>query len=224
MLIIPLYMLRWVAFVLLGSVLASAGAHPLSTDARTFVYQCESMEQVIVVTTDGTRGYLFSHWLSEPLQREDDTLGYRGESTYYLPAEPADVAPGQTAEITIQGQRLAGCKNNPRAAVWEAAKLRGVSYRAVGQEPPWVLEIDRQYGFLLMTGYDRLEQRFPYTEPVDDPKQRSTRYSAESNGDSLSITITSESCRDTMSGTEFSSRVEIVWSGQTLRGCGRPLH
>jgi uncharacterized membrane protein len=221
---IPPCMFRWLALVLLSSVFTSAAAHRLSTDARTFVYQCEGVEQAIVVTTDGARGYLFSPWLSEPLQREDGTSTYRGEGTYYLPAEPADIAPGQTAEITIQGHRLAGCKNNSRAAVWEAAKLRGVSYRAIGQEPPWVLEIDRQYGFLLTTGYNRVEQRFPYTEPVNDPKQRSARYHAESNGDSLSITITSESCRDTMSGVAFSSRVEIAWREQTLRGCGRPLH
>jgi uncharacterized membrane protein len=216
---------RWLSFALLGSAVSCATAQRLAADADTFVYQCDGAEQAIVVTTDGARGYLFSHWVSEPLQREDGTSVYRGEDTYYLPvAQPADIAPGQTAEITIQGNRLAGCKNNLRAAIWEGAKLRGVSFRAVGQEPPWVLEIDRQYGFFLTTGYDKIEQRFPYTEPVTDSNQHSAHYSAESNGDGIAISITGEPCRDTMSGAEFSSRVEIAWREQILRGCGRPLH
>ena len=119
---------------------------------------------------------------------------------------------------------LGNCKNNPRAAVWEAAKLRGVSYRAIGQEPSWVLEIDREKGFLLVTDYGQNRQRFPYSEAVSDAQQKTGRYSSELDGERIEITITGASCHDSMSGEAFSSQVEIDWREQTLRGCGRALH
>jgi uncharacterized membrane protein len=219
-----LYVYRLLMFLLLLGVALSAVAQRWSAQASTFVYRCDGMEHTIVVMTDGARGHLFSRQLSQSLQRQSDTPGYRGEDAYYLPAESGDLAPGQTAEITIRGHRLTGCRNDPRAAIWEGAKLRGISYRAIGQEPAWVLEIDRQHGFLLTIGYDGRAQRFAYTEPVSDPQARTTRYNTESNGDSLSIIVTGEPCRDSMSGQVFSSRVDVLWRDQSLRGCGRPLH
>ena len=119
---------------------------------------------------------------------------------------------------------MSNCINNPRAAVWEEAKLRGVSYRAIGQEPPWVLEIDRGNGFLLVTGYGEKKQQFPYVEPVTDSAQRTTSYTSEANGDGIIITIRGRDCRDSMSGEAFSSQVAIRWREQSLRGCGRALH
>jgi uncharacterized membrane protein len=191
---------------------------------RTYVYRCDGEEGVIVVTISADRGHFFSRQASQPIRQEPGTRAYAGDDVYYLPDQPPDLAPGQTAEISIAGKQLANCKNNPRAAVWEAAKLRGISYRAVGQEPPWVLEIHRDDGFLLVTDYGQEKQRFPYTEPVSHTEQRTGRYESEVNGERIEITIEGESCEDIMSGESFSSRVEVEWRGQTLRGCGRSLH
>lgn len=177
-----------------------------------------------MVTIDGDRGHLFSRQLSQPIQRQADGVTFAGAETSYRPDRPPDLAPAQTAVITIGGESLGNCSNDPRAAVWEAAKLRGISYRALGQEPPWLLEIDRENGFLLVTGYGESSHSFPYSEPVSDTQQRSSRYRSQANGERIVITITVESCRDSMSGEGFSSRVEIAWREQLLRGCGRPLH
>ena len=190
----------------------------------TYVYRCDAEEAVIVVTINGDRGHLFSRQASQPIRREPGTPAYAGDDVYYLPDQPPDLAPGQTAEITIAGRKLANCKNNPRAAVWEAARLRGVSYRAIGQEPSWVLEIDREKGFLLVTDYGQNRQRFPDSEAESDAQQRTGRYSPELDGERIEITITGASCHDSMSGEAFSSQVEIDWREQTLRGCGRALH
>ena len=37
--------------------------------------------------------------------------------------------------------------------VWHEAKLRGVLFRAIGQEPGWLLEITDGSEILLVTGY-----------------------------------------------------------------------
>ena len=205
------------------SVRSSASSSSTS-NSSTYSYRCEGEDQVIVVTLNGDRGHLFSRQASQAIQRQPGTPAFAGDDVYYLPAQPADLAPGQTAEITIKGEKLVNCKNNPRAAVWEGAKLRGVSYRAIGQEPPWLLEVDSGNGFLLVTGYGEKKQQFPYVEPVTNLTQRTSSYTSEANGDGITITIKGRDCRDSMSGEVFSSRVEINWREQTLRGCGRALH
>jgi uncharacterized membrane protein len=218
-----------ISLLALGAVLGCADAQRDSDSSSTYSYRCEGADlidedQVIVVTLNGDRGYLFSRQASQAIQRQPGTPGFTGDDVYYLPAQPADLAPGQTAEITIKGNKPANCKNNPRAAVWEAAKLRGVSYRAIGQEPPWVLEIDRENGFLLVTEYGETKQQYPYAEPVTDLAQRTASYTSEVNGDGITITILGRDCSDSMSGEAFSSQVAISWRGQSLHGCGRALH
>jgi uncharacterized membrane protein len=210
--------------IAIGVVISCAHAQRDSVSSTTYSYRCEGTDRVIVVTLNGDRGYLFSRQASQAIQKLPDTPAFAGDDVYYLPAQAADLAPGQTAEITIKGKKLANCRNNPRAAVWEGAKLRGISYRAVGQEPPWLLEIDRENGFLLVTAYGEKKQQFPYVEPVTDSAQRTSSYTSQANGDGITITIQGRDCRDSMSGEAFSSQVEISWRGQSLRGCGRALH
>jgi len=213
-----------VSLLALGAVISCANAKRDPDSSSTYSYRCAGEDQVIVVTVNGDRGYLFSSQASSAMQRQPGTPAFAGDDVYYLPDQPRELAPGQTAEITINGKRLVNCKNNPRAAVWEAAKLRGASYRAVGQEPPWLLEIHRDSGFLLVTEYGEKRQRFPYVEPVTDTVQKSASYTSAANGDGIRITLRGGDCRDSMSGEVFHSQVEISWREQTLRGCGRALH
>jgi len=214
----------WFGALAAAGLVGCALAQPGAGRAATYVYHCDSEAAPVVVWIDGDRGHLFSRRASEPLRRQADGVSFAGTDVSYLPARPPGLAPAQTAAITIDGKALANCRNDPRAAVWEAAKLRGIDFRALGQEPPWLLEIDRENGFLLVTDYGDSSRRFPYSEPVSDTQQRSSQFRSQARGESIVITITAESCRDSMSGESFSSRVEIEWRDQLLRGCGRPLH
>ena len=195
---------------------------PFKTDV--YSYLCDGADQSIIVTIRNDYGFMFSYQVSQAMQRAPGSDDFRGEDVVYQPHSPPDIAPGQTAEITIKGQKLQNCKNNPRAAVWEAAKLRGVDYRAIGQEPPWQLEISAEYGFLLVTGYGADKFRFPYVAPVVDPVLESTRYTSSLQGKPIDITIKNQQCRDTMSGEAFGNRVDVSWQNESLVGCGRALH
>ena len=220
-------LLTFCACLLLNACTAQPVEHAVPAQTavvQTYVYLCEGEDKSIVVTINGDRGHLFSYQLSEALAREPETNIYSGSDTIYRPGNTPGLAPGQSAEITVRGVRHANCKNNPRAAVWEAAKLRGVDYRALGQEPSWQLEISSERGFLLVTDYGANRVEFPYAEPEVDQAQRTTRFSSQLGGNSISITIKGEKCSDIMSGETFSSRVEVSWQGETLSGCGRALH
>jgi uncharacterized membrane protein len=195
-----------------------------TTAVKTYFYICQGEDKSIVVTINGDQGHLFSYQLSQALARKPEADAFSGSDVYYRPHNPSDLAPGQTAEITIRGVRHENCKNNPRAAVWEAAKLRGVDYRALGQEPAWQLEISADEGFLLITEYGANRVEFPYSEPEVNQAQRTTRYASQLGDNSINITIKGEACSDSMSGEIFNSRVDVGWQGKTLFGCGRALH
>ena len=49
--------------------------------------------------------------------------------------------------------------------VWHAAKLRGVAFRAIGQEPGWLLEMSTGDKILLVTDYGQTRIEYAYVEP-----------------------------------------------------------
>ena len=211
--------------LLLGALISALSQFAASSDeALTYVYRCEGEADAVVVQVDGDRGHLFARGISEPISQAADGERYLGETSVYHPDRPADLAPGQTASIQLDNRSLENCRNDSRAAVWEAAKLRGVSYRAIGQEPGWVLEIDRDQGFLLVSDYGSSRERIPYAEPLSNPATRTARYESQLDGEVLVIEITGVDCRDSMSGESFESRVTVNWRNDQLQGCGRALH
>jgi putative lipoprotein len=106
--------------------------------------------------------------------------------------------------------------------VWQKAKLRGVSFRAVGQEPGWLLEITNGKEILLVTDYGQSRTSLPYVEPAVFPEERRTVFSIEAG--ETTIEIRGETCRDSMSGEEFEVTVVVKRPDRELRGCGRALH
>ena len=107
-------------------------------------------------------------------------------------------------------------KNN----VWHAAKLRGVAFRAVGQEPGWLLEIRNGEEILLVTDYGQNRIPFPYIDPQEDKTARKTVFPLN---ESSNILIEGKPCTDSMSGEAFEVTVTITLDSKTLRGCGRAL-
>ena len=107
-------------------------------------------------------------------------------------------------------------KNN----VWHKAKLRGVAFRAVGQEPAWLLEITNGKDILIVTNYGQEKKSFPYVEPAEDEAARRTEFRIDAE---TSVTIEGKPCTDSMSGESFQSTVTLTIAERTLKGCGRPL-
>jgi uncharacterized membrane protein len=105
-------------------------------------------------------------------------------------------------------------------SVWQKARLRGVSFRAIGQEPGWLLEIATGTEILLVLDYGQSRTSYAYVEPEDSPELRQTRYRIGG----LVILIEEKHCQDTMSGEEFAATVTISINDRRLSGCGRALH
>ena len=71
--------------------------------------------------------------------------------------------------------------------VWHKAKLRGVAFRAVGQEPGWLLEIINGEEILLVTNYGEKRQSLPYVDPIVYQEERRTQFVLDSYDTTIEI-------------------------------------
>lgn len=116
------------------------------------------------------------------------------------------------------------CAYDHGDSIWEHAKLSGVDFRAQGNEPGWVLEIREGERLDLSYDYGQGELSVPVDQKRSDQEGRTTVFSGSSLGETLTVTLIGETCRDTMADNVFPTRVEVEFSGRHLKGCGRPLH
>ncbi len=107
-----------------------------------------------------------------------------------------------------------------KSNVWHKAKLRGVAFRAIGQEPGWLLEIKNGEEILVVTNYGQNRNLFPYVDPREDKAARKTVFEVDAN---TSVLIEGKPCRDSMSGESFDTSVTVTLGEQVFKGCGRAL-
>lgn len=104
--------------------------------------------------------------------------------------------------------------------VWHAAKLRGVAFRATGQEPGWLLEITNGEEILVVTNYGQAKESYAYVEPQEDKAARKTVFQIDAD---TRVLIEGKPCTDSMSGESFEVTVTVTLGTETLKGCGRAL-
>jgi len=191
-------------------------AAPMTPDS-TFVYECVGgTEFVAVLRRDTVWAFLPSGTVALPptpsasgARYTDGEVVFWSKGSEVLLASPADT--------------LRGCRNNGRRAVWEHAKLSGVDFRAVGNEPGWYMEM-RPETILLVSDYGERRYEFPAVAPEEDDTARASVFRSEAGGVALVVTLRAERCLDTMVDDEYETTVEVLIDGRALSGCGRALH
>jgi membrane-bound inhibitor of C-type lysozyme len=109
------------------------------------------------------------------------------------------------------------CRLRHEQRPWREAWLRGVDARAVGQEPPWLIEITEGGELLLITDYGARQERWPTPPAV--PTAQGWRREAEG----LRLDWEDRPCEDLMSGQAHGAQVRVHREGLTLHGCGERL-
>jgi D-alanyl-D-alanine dipeptidase len=97
-------------------------------------------------------------------------------------------------------------------------------FRASGNEPGWVLDIEFPGDIQLQTNYGRDTLHFKTTEPIEDSNTGETIFQIKEGKPQVTIVIKKEPCTDTMSGENFEHRVSIQMDGEMWRGCGKYLN
>lgn len=129
---------------------------------------------------------------------------------------------GNEALLEFDGKSFQNCVYNARESVWERARLSGVTFRALGQEPGWIMDItDKQITLAYNYGQDTVQVSIPQTDYSRNDS--TTTYRAKTTNHTLHIEITDEQCSDAMSGFSFPATVVVTLDSDTLKGCGRPL-
>ncbi|HUG41913.1 MAG TPA: hypothetical protein VMM12_15595 [Longimicrobiales bacterium] len=112
------------------------------------------------------------------------------------------------------------CSGVAAADPREESALLGYDYRAQGQEPGWVLEIDRDGSIRYAGDYGETILVVP-VPPIRDSAGSQILHATGTPD--LRIVLTPGPCSDTMSGEAFPEHVEVTVDGVVLAGCGGRL-
>jgi putative lipoprotein len=132
-------------------------------------------------------------------------------------------AKGDEALLEMPGRSYTGCVSDEGGPGWRDAKARGVRFRAVGQEPGWLLDVQADGAIDVEADYGEAVHHFPPVEPEVDPGAGRTIHRIETEAHRATIVIDDEPCRDAMSGWPFEATVTMVLDGREYGGCGRWL-
>jgi membrane-bound inhibitor of C-type lysozyme len=185
---------------------------------QTYVYEC-SDNYSFVARIEGEKAWLFLPKKTVPLPHVPSASGakYRdGQITFW--------SKGDDAFIEDDQEIHRNCRNNRAKAIWEHAKLGGVDFRAVGNEPGWYLELKRGGNSLFVTDYGQRRYEFATPAPMIDQQGRVATYRVQANEHELTIVLKGQRCRDTMSGEPFETTATVILDHREYQGCGRPLH
>ena len=197
---------------------APAPAAPPGRDLDVFVYDCEDgtrytvavgPEAALLLLPDGARRLPHAPSASGARYAGDDGTVFWSK--------------GQEAMIEVDGRARPGCRSNTMAAVWESARIRGIDYRAVGNEPGWHLEIV-DGGQTRFTGdYGELVVEFATPPAADGGGPGAVDYDWSDGTQTVRIRLRREDCADTMADVRYPLRARVEVDGRIFEGCGRAL-
>ena len=199
-------------------VLAQADISAQPQTLRTYVYECDAGFNFIA-NFKGDKAWVFLPMQTialDPVPSGSGSKYSNGAMTFW--------SKGNEAILETPDRKYRNCRNNRAKAIWEDAKLRGVDFRALGNEPGWYLEISEKTKLLFVGDYGQRRHELILSAPVSDQTARVTTYTARSDKNTIIVIISGHICHDTMSGEQFESTVLVRFSSQEYRGCGRALH
>lgn len=132
---------------------------------------------------------------------------------------------GDEATLSLAGQEDRECTATTDISPWEAAAARGVHFRAIGQEPGWLAELDAppQSSLRLQLDYGQALVEVPNAEALPGA-DGATRYTGQTLQDvEVELRVSERPCEDAMSGERFAYTAELEVDGRQYAGCGAYL-
>jgi uncharacterized membrane protein len=193
--------------------------HSQPPKPQTYVFECDDTYSFVARQEKKVVWLFLPHkTVNLPQVAADTGLKYSDrEITFWLENDKA--------KLESENKHYEDCQNNRARAIWEHAKLNGVDFRAVGNEPGWYLEIYEGRKIRFVADYGKVRYNDYYLpKPEVIPHALKTVYTFVIDEHELEITIEGKSCRDTMVDEQYESTVTVDLDGKKYHGCGRPLH
>ena len=128
---------------------------------------------------------------------------------------------GAEARLEAPGYSLQGCVAAPADDPWQVSRLLGYDFRAIGQEPGWMVEVESGRRMHVLADYGDIE--FITGPPLEEEVGGATVYRAEQENQEVVLRVTPGDCQDVMSGEAFPARATLELDGRLLEGCGQAL-
>ena len=107
--------------------------------------------------------------------------------------------------------------------VWEKAKEEGIQFRAVGNEPGWLIEVRDDQKIKFVNNYGSLEIKAPVDDLWLGPAGEDKIYYIENDVIQFQVIIMKKTYKDKMTGKEFPYQVRVVFPNKSYVGGGRLL-
>jgi putative lipoprotein len=186
--------------------------------AKTYVYECSDGYSFIINREDNKARLFFSE-KSIVLPH-----AFSISSTKFSDRQTTLWIEEGVARLEIDSVMHENCYNNQAKAIWAHAKLNGVDFRALGNEPSWLLEIVKGENIIFANFYNKINRyMFIRPEPEIDQATGKTVFSVTNKDHALLVTIMGIPCKDTMSGELFDFSVTVKLDDKLFTGCGRSL-
>lgn len=184
--------------------------HTIAFYPGTFRLQEEYNRDSIVIT-EGTwapsRDFI---WLYKD-QVVRGRYTWKGDTLQYF-------SPGQKKTYTMY--QLTPATEN---AVWQTKRKEGQQLYGVGTEPFWSVEVTKTDSIIV----NMPDWNAPLRVKITEANSEGGRAEFTAGNDSLRLIVHPFFCSDGMSDFLYTKRLELVYRGQTYRGCGeflRPSH
>lgn len=127
---------------------------------------------------------------------------------------------GSQATLTLQGKPQVDCMQTDQASPWAQTAQRGLSFRGIGTEPGWLVEVGPGAAPALHAELDYGERSIdvPSTEAFASGYRGST-----GDGVAVELQIRNETCSDGMSDQSYPTATTLVVGDRSYQGCGRYL-
>ena len=181
-----------------------------------FVYECSGN----LYAVDQLNGAVLFH-LSDHSRRLEQVRAASG--TRYEDDAVMFWSKGDEAQLSFNQGAEQDCTMRTDIGPWEMARLRHVTFRAIGEEPGWALEIAEGRDIRFVGDYGKTSVTTQVPPPITEPGRGRTEYYATNAGHDIGVIIVDGSCTDTMSGEEFDAKVAIELDGKNYTGCGKTL-
>jgi uncharacterized lipoprotein YbaY len=142
-----------------------------------------------------------------------------------VPVRPGSNQPVSFRMVRATDAATLGANANG-ASPWDAARARGVGFRAVGNEPGWNVEVDKGAAppMRATLDYGQRQLQVAHTQPFSDPASGTVGFRGNTDdGTRVELTIHRGQCQDDMSGESFDASAELAVGAQRYKGCGRFL-
>ena len=185
---------------------------------RAYVWQCADGQTLVMRNLLREKAIAID--FHDGTRRLDQTVSASGAR--YADAVAVFWTKGSTATLERQGAPAVRCEERRADSLREDARVRGVVYRALGNEPGWILEIGPASTLSWTTNFGQDRYDFEQAQATAMPDGTSV-YAAQKDAVTLKATVKAGRCVDD-GDVAFDQVVTVESGGQTYHGCGTRLN